>query len=392
MMNKVLILTTSFPTKENPSAGRFILNLAIAFSKISDAMVLFPSAKDTQPIITSRENLKVLSFRYAPNRLEILAQRGGGIPAAMKANKYTSLLVPLFLAGYFVGIFRKVCQVDYVQANWIISGFLAAFPVVIFKKKMITTLHGEDVRKLKKSYLHRLMFRVSCISSKKIVCVGQDMLEMLTVDYPKLKDKLVLIPNGIDPKLLCLEKKEVQRASKKIILVSSLIDTKSVDHAILALAKIHSELPMVELNIVGDGPLKESLVALRNKHGLVHHINFLGAIDQEDVYEMYAQSDLFLICSRAEGRSSVVLEALAAGLPVIGANSDGVREILNDAPVAQLYDYGNVCQLAEKIRKMLRHDDLGMAINNRNYMKALAQTWDSTASQYIGLYSEAQSV
>jgi glycosyltransferase involved in cell wall biosynthesis len=90
-----------------------------------------------------------------------------------------------------------------------------------------------------------------------------------------------------------------------------------------------------------------------NHYGLQDHIQFLA--NRTDVSEMLARSDLFVLPSRSEGLGLVVLEAMAAGVPVIASRIDGPSELIADGETGWLFDKGSAADLSEKIRNVCRN-------------------------------------
>ncbi|MCA9779633.1 MAG: glycosyltransferase [Candidatus Eremiobacteraeota bacterium] len=92
------------------------------------------------------------------------------------------------------------------------------------------------------------------------------------------------------------------------------------------------------LVVVGSGPQNEELVQFVKQLGVGSRVHFLGAVPYEEMPAIYAQSDLFVICSTTEVKPLVVLEALASGLPVIAVSACGTADTLTDRHDGRLCD------------------------------------------------------
>ena len=123
---------------------------------------------------------------------------------------------------------------------------------------------------------------------------------------------------------------------------------------------------------VGDGPLREELEA-----DAPENVQFTGYLNGQDLAEIYSVSDLFVFPSRTETFGNVVLEALASGTPVIGANSGGVKNVIQSDVTGKLCEPGNVDEFITTIMELLSHDSLRwqMSMEGRKY--AMSQRWDS---------------
>jgi glycosyltransferase involved in cell wall biosynthesis len=107
----------------------------------------------------------------------------------------------------------------------------------------------------------------------------------------------------------------------------------------------------VYLLILGAGPEKDALLALRTELGLNNVVQFCGQI--ADVHPYYGIADLFVLPSHSEGSPNVLLEALAAELPIVATDAGGVPELLTHEVNALLVPKQDVPQLAGAIRRLL---------------------------------------
>lgn len=128
-------------------------------------------------------------------------------------------------------------------------------------------------------------------------------------------------------KRLVAEKYDLSDKKINILYVGRLATEKSI----MILIDSIKELPMslrlkVQVLIVGDGPIRSELQAEISKHRLPIHL--LGFLEGDDLSQIYQAGDLFFFPSSTETFGNVVLEALSTGLPVIGANAGGVKELV----------------------------------------------------------------
>ena len=126
------------------------------------------------------------------------------------------------------------------------------------------------------------------------------------------------------------------------------------------------------LVVVGSGPQNEELIQFVEQLGVGSRVHFLGAVPYEEMPAIYAQSDLFVICSTTEVKPLVVLEALASGLPVIAVSACGTADTLTDR-----YD-GRLCD-GDSLRYREAWDELLGCSELRTTMARNART---TASGY----------
>jgi glycosyltransferase involved in cell wall biosynthesis len=148
---------------------------------------------------------------------------------------------------------------------------------------------------------------------------------------------LEVIPNGID---LARFQHPVAPLSKRAlglsedvvaaITVGRLGPEKNLDFLLHAYVRVVDKVPDLRLVIVGRGPEEESLEALMRSLGLTSRVRLVGEVAYDEIPNWLAMADFFVLPSVSESHPLVVLEALAAGLPVVGIPSPGVEDTIVD--------------------------------------------------------------
>ncbi len=118
-------------------------------------------------------------------------------------------------------------------------------------------------------------------------------------------------------------------SDKTILYTGRLAEEKHIDVIIKALALVKNKIPGVMLAITGHGAAAESLKKLAMTLDLENQVKFLGFIGSEKFLSVYQASDLFVIMSTAESQSLSLMQAMATGLPVIGARARALPEYIN---------------------------------------------------------------
>ncbi|HEY8666897.1 MAG TPA: glycosyltransferase family 4 protein [Tepidisphaeraceae bacterium] len=144
------------------------------------------------------------------------------------------------------------------------------------------------------------------------------------------KSRVVLIPNGVGPAKLTPRadaRRELGVSSDSVVtgFVGRLVDQKAPDVLLRAFARAVDAAPNARLAMVGAGPLEGDLRALSQELNIADKIIWLG---ERDAREVLAAFDIFALSSRKEGLPYVVLEAMAAGLPVVATSSAGVEILI----------------------------------------------------------------
>lgn len=158
------------------------------------------------------------------------------------------------------------------------------------------------------------------------------------------------------------------------------------DHFTLirAFKAVATEIPESELLIAGDGPLRHELVELTNKLKLEDRITFCGALPH--IAQFLSRLDIFVLSSLNEGLPLVLLEAMAAGLPIVSTRAGGVGEAARDGQNAYLAEVGDSNDLATAMIRMARTPGLRqMGASGREIVQdhfQIEETW----SEYRELF------
>lgn len=211
-------------------------------------------------------------------------------------------------------------------------------------------------------------------------------------------DCIEIVPNGIDldslkSKILNLKNKE-----KKIIITTSrLVPKNGVDILIeaMALLKKDGSLGNIQCQILGSGPDEEKLKDLTGISGLSNEIVFLGHIDPEVVYVYLANADIFVRPSRSEGLGSSFLEAMGAGLPIIGTPVGGIPDFLKDPSevgedkaTGLFTKVNDPKDLAGKIMMLINNENLAQKIawNGKN-LTLSEYSWDNVVGKMCLIFN-----
>ena len=136
--------------------------------------------------------------------------------------------------------------------------------------------------------------------------------------------------------------------------------------------------------IAGDGPLAEEL-----RETLPANVTFTGYLQEENLAEAYACSDLMVFPSATETFGNVVLESLACGTPVVGANSGGVKNIITDGKTGFLCEPKNSNSFLSSIYQLLNNEEMRKQMGIAARFYATTQSWDEI---FHGLYMQYEEV
>jgi glycosyltransferase involved in cell wall biosynthesis len=163
-----------------------------------------------------------------------------------------------------------------------------------------------------------------------------------------------------------------------------------VETAIRALGLAAGANPRLRLKIVGDGPQKAHLRHLISQLGLDRRVEFIGPVDPACLARQLSRCHALVLASEGEGRPSIVMEAMAAGVPVIACRIDGVQEMIQHGQRGLLFRMGDADQLAGHMIALSTTPALGLRLadNARRWLRYQGSTWRHTALQYARVYRE----
>lgn len=144
----------------------------------------------------------------------------------------------------------------------------------------------------------------------------------------------------------------------RILFVGGNMQRKGLPLLIASAPRVLEVFPAAEFWIAGKDKAEPYLKSLCNKTGLGERFRFLGWQSQDEIRNLYAQSDIFVMPSLTEAFGVVFLEAMASGLPVIGTRVGGIPEIIDDGHNGLLVEADNVTELGNAIVLLLGNKNL----------------------------------
>lgn len=198
-----------------------------------------------------------------------------------------------------------------------------------------------------------------------------------------------VITHGADfaiPSLAQIERVRTQYAlqDKFILLtVNFLHPRKRIDLFLRAFAELN--MPNAIALVVGAGPEKDALQALVRELGLAERVHFTGFIPDEELPALYGASDVYVHTCKNESFGLSVLEASAAGLPVVAVNEGGPREIIADGETGLLVD-ATPDALANALRALANDPALRERMGEAGRQRAAANySWERGAREFLNV-------
>ena len=309
-----------------------------------------------------------------------------------RVGNQLSLLSFLLPKNFFpIAVFFKACRLvsEYGPYN-IIHAYQASqaagggwllkwrYPDIPF---LVTIQEGKTLNQ--QSWLTRL-FRHFIFTKADIVTVISNYLERyVRTQNPKIPIRIV--PNGVDLSKFKPEDNHVD--SKTIITVSRLVEKNGIINLIEAMAIVVGEIPDAKLMVIGSGFLDKDLKLKVKNLSLGDRVQFLGEIPNELLPKYLSMADVFVRPSLSEGLGTAFLEAMAAGLPVIGTPVGGIPDFLKDGETGLFCKVVDSKDLAEKIKILLTDKELKeKIIGNAKSLVAKKYDWNIVAGEFAEIY------
>jgi len=241
----------------------------------------------------------------------------------------------------------------------------------VFRRfRLVTYLHGGEVRELPgRSRAFRRLLSTALRASDEVVAVSAALASDARPLCADLAAKTTVIPNGIDLETIDGAPR-LTRERPYVVYVGRLAPDKHVADVIRAFARAFGDLPGIDLMLVGDGPEALALKELAADSGVDERVVFRGRVEREEVYSIMKGALLLVLASPAEGHPIAVIEALAAGTPVVASRVTGTRETIEDGVNGALFTAGDW----EACARLLRH--YAEDVEARGKLAANARSWD----------------
>ena len=298
-------------------------------------------------------------------------------------------------------------KVDIIHAHdWLVANAAIGLKH-IFRVPLVSTIHATEIgrRNGLRSNYERMIHQTEAWLTREswqIICCSDYMASHVKWAFGLLKDKVTMIPNGINVNMFPKEFDRDQFRAKfaspqeKIVLyVGRLVYEKGVHVLIGSAPKVLAKIN-AKFVIVGDGYMKNSLIQQVQSMRLAHKFYFAGFLDTESLERLYKCADVCVVPSLYEPFGITALEAMAACTPVVASDTGGLAEVIeHDKTGVKAYP-NNSDSLAWAITKTLTDPGYTEYIRKNAYQKVLdkynwAQIGERTKTVYDQVHNEYQS-
>ncbi|MEZ8195332.1 glycosyltransferase family 4 protein [Vibrio cortegadensis] len=269
-----------------------------------------------------------------------------------------------------------------------------------------TVMHVHEGRAIYWAYIQKLLFGTQYIITRRIdnplknkrlsrmayadathiTGVSNKVVEVILDRHPDAKCSFIPDSPARYPYDPVAVQKIRERFDNKFLIIKAakMYPHKGFDVAINAAKGLQSQTD-IHFALLGDGPEEESL------HQLAHDIDNVSLVgNQPNIGDWFKAADLLIHTSYTEGMGSVILEAMAAGLPVIGSKAGGIPDVIQDSVSGLLFDVGDAMQLSQLIQKIKRSDELYEQLKLGAKNNLIKFEIETTAQEYEAIYQQIE--
>lgn len=312
-------------------------------------------------------------FPYLTEALKPSVVKSSWFKLVSKIKRLFGIETQIFRAYHLTKILEKH-KVDLVFAEYLTTGAEVLEVCKSLRIPLMTIALGYEISQYDILQRYKDKYRELFKYAQTVFIVSNHMkVNLKSFDCPG--HKIVYSPIGpaddffkINPKF----------KNKQLLAIGRFVDKKAPHLTIKAFFEVLKKHPDAILKMAGDGPLLDHCMDLVKKLNIEGHVTFIGRIDQEEQKRLLEASYMFVQHSRiakngdSEGTPVAILEASAAGLPIVSTRHAGIPNIVKDSETGFLVEENDVEAMALKMIELLQEKELAIQFGSKGkeYIKA----------------------
>ena len=302
-----------------------------------------------------------------------------GVRLAKKFRPHVSISFFTIPSGPAAWAIKKICSIPYIvslrggdvpgfmpQQLWFYHRVTARLIRFIWKGAHAVVANSEGLKKL--------ALRTARDLAIEMIPNGVD------IDFFSQRGSRPLPPEALKAFF------EKEKATVRILSVGRLSSQKAIDQLLLAFSTVQKEVSRpVQLWIVGDGPQRRLLEKMIIDLNLEDSVFLMGWRDRDTLRTFYSSADCFVLPSLDEGMPNALLEAMAAGLPIVATDVAGSSELVKEGVNGLLVPPASPAALAQALISLVTDDPLRSRMAKSSSERVLGYNWKEVASGYLRL-------
>ncbi|MFW6116216.1 MAG: glycosyltransferase [bacterium] len=364
---RITVLTSSYPRFPGDGTAPFVRSISEHLVELGhDVEVVAPYDAAVRGSLD--QNIPVHRFHYTLRDQWHIMGHSRSLASDIRLRAGVFFLLPPFLAAYFRASLQVAGgqQADIIHAHWVLpNGLVGAWVARALDIPLAVSLHGSDVFVARRNPIFGLVARW-VFRQAAVVTACSENLRQGALELGATRDKIRLVAWGADPTRFHptvppLKRSNFQLTDEDLVLVSlgRVVPKKGFDVLVRALPSLLSICPRAHLLIGGDGPERDALLQRATDLGVSSHVHLPGEISWEQVPRFLAMGDVFVLPSvrdaagNIDGLPTVLLEAMAAGKPVVATTIGGVPLVVEHRVNGVLCRPGDPDALTQAIGQLI---------------------------------------
>ena len=269
----------------------------------------------------------------------------------------------------------------------------------------VMTLHGLEERRIhvmsreekkgrawnykwKNRIWHRLYhlprFRWSIRTADGAHVVARDVATLLQLKYNMDAERVAYIPNAVDQRFF-LEREYKQTGTIRLLYAGSWLDQRGIFYLRDALVRLIAQIPGLSMTFAGVGVPAQEIASFFGLE-LKGRVAAIESVPAEGMHRLYADHDIFLFPSLMEGMPSVLLEAMASGMPVITTETCGMPDIIENEWDGLLIPTADSAAIENAVKRLAGSAEMRRNLGERAREKMRRYTWERSARELANFY------
>ncbi len=401
---KICMIASTYPRFDNDGAGRFNRSLAETLSILNhEVHIVVPY----HPAIEQYETpVHIHPFRYPGVKNWSVMGYANAMDSDRKLKWQAYLLIFPFLFKGMWTLSRLIKQHDFdiIHSHWVLpNGPIGLFGKACAHAPLFVSLHGSDIYFAQKNPLFAAVARQVFQNAQGVTACSPELYESaLNLGAHPVSTHLILW--GADPEIFDFcssksalrEKMSLEQETQIVLALGRLVGKKGFDVLIRAMPEVLAACPKTCCIIAGAGPEESRLKTLAANLGVTDRVRFPGFIPWNQVPEYLHLSDLFVAPSihdagNLDGLPTVILEAMAAGKPVVASNVAGIPLVVIHNETGLLVPEKDQNALTDAICRLLKNGELRDQLGKNGRRRVRDElNWHQVAQQFVAMYETAQ--
>lgn len=395
----ISVIASSYPRFEGDGTAPFVRSISVALQKLGNKVeVIAPYDPDVKEV--EAHELKIQRFKYALRKKWHIMGHSRSLEGDNRLRLAAYLLITPYIIAGTVALLKSIRRQrsTIVHAHWSLPNGLCAWIINrIIGTPYIVSLHGSDIFVAKKNRLFEKINELILNRSKAITACSKELFEY--AENHGGFGKTHLIAWGSDPtiftptsdKVACRRKMNLPENALLISSLGRLVPKKGFDVLVTAFAQAQKP-DNTFLVIGGSGPQKAFLIEHSQKLGVGKQLILPGAINWNETSAFLGASDVFVLPSirdphgNLDGLPTVLLEAMACGLPCIASDIGGVNLVIENEVTGLLCEASSIPKLTESMTRLIVNNNLRYKLGNAARKSVVnCFNWDQVGRNILSL-------